>query len=75
MAKYAQIKDGKIINVIEVEPDNITTTYIENDRGDKLPTFEANGRTIISTTKYLVPEGIELIPYEGGNIGDDWPLI
>lgn len=72
MAKYTVIKNNKIENVIELEEDNYTTTYIINDRGDKLPTYvNEQGQTIISTTKWLVPSDCTITPYTGGNIGDD----
>lgn len=63
-----------VTNAIELDPSNYTTTFIENDRGDRLPTFAENGVTMVSTTKYLVPEGYEVHETDLGNIGDTWPL-
>ncbi len=75
MAKHALIKDGKIENIIALEEGNYTTTYIVNDRGDKLPTFtNEKGETVISTTKWLVPEGCTVELYTRGEVGDSWPV-
>lgn len=72
---YALIKDGKIENIIILEEGNYTSSFIENDRGDKMPTFQENGQTKISTTLYLLPQGYTAEIYPGrGSIGDNWPL-
>lgn len=62
-------------NAIVLESSGYTTTFIENDRGDRLPTFTEGEITKVSTTKYLVPEGYEVHETDLGNIGDEWPLI
>lgn len=74
MSRHIIIKDGKIDNAIELDPANITYTFLLNDRGDRLPTFQVDGVLMISTTKWLPPEGAEVIESDLGNIGDDWPL-
>lgn len=74
MARYAVIKDGNIDNVIELEPDNYTTTFVVNDLGDKLPTTIVNGVPIVSTVKWLVPENCTIFQSDDGEIGDPWPL-
>lgn len=62
-------------NIIILDPNNYTTTFIVNDRGDKLPTFiDTDGSTKVSTTKFLVPEGYAVYLSDIGNIGDSYPL-
>jgi len=75
MARYLLVSEGFIRNAIMLDDGNFTHTYIENDRGDRLPTFiNEQGDMVISTTKYLVPEGYELVQSDIGNINEAWPL-
>lgn len=70
--RYVLVKDGIVENAIELAEDNFTTSFIENDRGDKLPTEIINGVTVVSTTKYLVPQGYSLYPSDAATVGDNW---
>jgi len=73
--RHLLVKDGVIKNVIELEPGNYTTTFMLNDRGDKLPTYvNGQGQLTIATTKYLVPEGHEVIQSDIGEINGAWPI-
>lgn len=64
---------NKIINAIEVAPDGYTRTYFPHQDGSKYPTTVVNGEAVLCL-KYLVPENIDIIETDLGQIDDVWPL-
>lgn len=71
--RYILIKDGIIENNIELDPDNVTTTFIRHVSGHKYPTTVIDGETFICN-KYIPPQGYQLIQSDMGETGQAWPL-
>lgn len=71
--RYILVKDGYVSNAIEIDPANITDTFMRNDLGDRVGTTMLNGELVIATRKYLPPEGFDFIETDQYNIGDVYP--
>ncbi len=73
--RYILVKDGTIQNAIELEPANLTQTFLMDDGGERVPTTIKDGQVTIARKMYLSPEGFELIQSDVGEIGVAWPLV
>lgn len=75
MAYLLVNKETLIIdNIIELSENGYTTTFIENERGDRFPTSEIDGKLVI-TNQYLIPENYDVYLSDKGRIGQSYPII
>ena len=75
--RYVLVEQAKmkIVNALEIQEGNFTTTFIAHEDGSKYPTTKNDKGDTVLCQKYLVESGFVLFASEQGSAGDSWPLV